>query len=295
MPIATCARAALAHPTSRATRRGELGDLPPWLAFERRIFVKREAAAILRRELRRPARFTRFGARRWSSGRRPIRTNPPSAAFASRAACSRCWPSSAGLSVTIITKSPLVTRDVDVLMRIAAHSRLSVHISLITTDRELARRLEPRAPTPEARLRAIARLRGARDRGRRQRDAGPPGHHRCAAPLDSSRARRRRGERVVPRRVRTAPAVDGATAIPAVHRSRVPAPRSALPFDVRDAAHQVGERYRQGLRDHFRALCATHGVVFDRYYKSEDDEEDDSSDRVAATARDETLQLSLLL
>jgi len=35
----------------------ELADLPPWLAFERRIFVKREAGAILRRELRRPARF----------------------------------------------------------------------------------------------------------------------------------------------------------------------------------------------------------------------------------------------
>jgi DNA repair photolyase len=58
---------------------------------------------------------------------------------------------------------------------------------------------------------------------------------------------------------------------------------------------QVGERYRQGLRDHFRALCATHGVVFDRYYKSEDDEEDDSSDGAAATAREKTLQLSLSL
>ena len=64
-----------------------------------------------------------------------------------------------GLSVTIISKSPLVTRDIDLLVRIAARSRLSVHISLITADRELARRLEPRAPTPEARLRAIARLR----------------------------------------------------------------------------------------------------------------------------------------
>lgn len=33
-----------------------------------------------------------------------------------------------------------------------------MHVSLITVDRELARRLEPRAPTPEARLRAVRRL-----------------------------------------------------------------------------------------------------------------------------------------
>ena len=36
-------------------------------------------------------------------------------------------------------------------------------------------------------------------------------------------------------------------------------------------SHQAGERYRTGLREHFRALCARHGVLFDRYYKSEDD------------------------
>jgi hypothetical protein len=58
---------------------------------------------------------------------------------------------------------------------------------------------------------------------------------------------------------------------------------------------QVGERYRQGLREHFRALCATHGVVFDRYYKSEDDDQDESGDGAAATAGEKTIQLSLSL
>src|SRR6185437_11601751 len=66
-----------------------------------------------------------------------------------------------GLHVSITTKSPLVTRDVDVLARIARHSAISVHVSLITVNRSLARRLEPRAPTPDARLRAIARLHDA--------------------------------------------------------------------------------------------------------------------------------------
>ena len=64
-----------------------------------------------------------------------------------------------GLSICIITKSPLITRDIDVLQRINRISSLSIHLSLISLDRELARTLEPRAPTPEARLRALARLR----------------------------------------------------------------------------------------------------------------------------------------
>src|SRR5262249_14816958 len=63
-----------------------------------------------------------------------------------------------GLSVGIITKSPLITRDIDLLKRINRHSSLSIHLSLISTDRDLARRIEPRAPTPESRLRALARL-----------------------------------------------------------------------------------------------------------------------------------------
>jgi DNA repair photolyase len=56
---------------------------------------------------------------------------------------------------------------------------------------------------------------------------------------------------------------------------------------------QVGERYRQGLRDHFRALCAKHGVVFDRYYKSEDDAEDESAGGAPAAAHDTQLELAL--
>jgi DNA repair photolyase len=66
-----------------------------------------------------------------------------------------------GLTVGIITKSPLVTRDIDVLRRLADRSRLTIHLSLITVDAALARRLEPRSPTPAARLRALARLREA--------------------------------------------------------------------------------------------------------------------------------------
>jgi hypothetical protein len=56
---------------------------------------------------------------------------------------------------------------------------------------------------------------------------------------------------------------------------------------------QVGERYRQGLRDHFRALCATHGVTFDRYYKTEDDAEEDRVGDESPVVPHAPLQLAL--
>jgi DNA repair photolyase len=62
------------------------------------------------------------------------------------------------LSVGIITKSPLITRDLDVLARIAERSDLEILISLITVDATLIRAVEPRSPLPAVRLRALEKL-----------------------------------------------------------------------------------------------------------------------------------------
>ncbi len=59
---------------------------------------------------------------------------------------------------SIITKSQLVARDTDVLHELARHDAVSVTISLTTLDPELARRMEPRAAQPKARLWTIERL-----------------------------------------------------------------------------------------------------------------------------------------
>jgi DNA repair photolyase len=142
-------------------RAGQAGaavseSMPAWLAFERRILVKENADARLRSALRstrapRPGETVVIGTatdpyqpaeRRFRITRRILET----------------LGETRGLKVVIITKSPLVTRDIDLLARVGSRGSLSVHISLITVDRELARRLEPRAPTPEARLRAVRRL-----------------------------------------------------------------------------------------------------------------------------------------
>jgi DNA repair photolyase len=63
-----------------------------------------------------------------------------------------------GLHIGIITKSPLVARDRDLLAALSRRHQLSVHISLSALDATLLRRLEPRTPTPRARLRAMTAL-----------------------------------------------------------------------------------------------------------------------------------------
>jgi DNA repair photolyase len=60
--------------------------------------------------------------------------------------------------ITVITKNALVTRDIDLLKRLAEDNAASVSLSITTLDGELQRTLEPRASAPNERLRAIERL-----------------------------------------------------------------------------------------------------------------------------------------
>jgi DNA repair photolyase len=59
---------------------------------------------------------------------------------------------------TIVTKNHLVTRDLDILGPMAAENLCRVGLSVTTLDRELARRMEPRASTPAKRIEAIRLL-----------------------------------------------------------------------------------------------------------------------------------------
>jgi DNA repair photolyase len=60
--------------------------------------------------------------------------------------------------VSIITKNFLVTRDLDLLRELAAHQAVHVNLSINSLDRELARKLEPRASLPNQRLAAVEAL-----------------------------------------------------------------------------------------------------------------------------------------
>jgi DNA repair photolyase len=63
-----------------------------------------------------------------------------------------------GVAVTLVTDSPLIVRDLDLLVALDRRHALTVQVTIPTADAELARRLEVHAPAPAARLRAAARL-----------------------------------------------------------------------------------------------------------------------------------------
>lgn len=63
-----------------------------------------------------------------------------------------------GFDIGIVTKSDLIVRDIDVFRRVAKNNRLFVNLTITTLDADLARILEPRAPRPDLRLKALQML-----------------------------------------------------------------------------------------------------------------------------------------
>jgi DNA repair photolyase len=266
-------RSVTAHPEQRVLRDA-FETLPPWLAFERQIFVKENAAEVLRRTLRHGSdkHLKLLKGEGIGIGTATDPYQPAERRFRITRSILEVLAEHEGLSAWIITKSPLVTRDIDVLRRIARHNRISVHISLISIDRDLARRLEPRAPTPDARLRALARL----------RENGIEAGINVMPVLPGITDRPDQLEPLI-----KAVAAAGATYVNACAlRLRSAARQRYLPFvekEFPDLApryratyrhtHHAGERYRQGLHEYFAKVCARYGVPFGH---DEDDEEETS-------------------
>lgn len=133
------------------------GPEQPWAkAFEREIYLKENASWLLEQELGRinPAEEIALGT-----------ATDPYQPIERRAGLTRSllevFSRRSGYRLGIITKSNLIVRDVDLLTRIAARNTLVVHVTITTTDTALARKLEPRAPRPDLRFAAVARLREA--------------------------------------------------------------------------------------------------------------------------------------
>ena len=131
-------------------------SLPPWLAFERRILIKHNAVVRVREALRSACAPCAGETLLIGSATDPYQ--PAERQFRITRGILEVLGETRGWRIVLITKSPLVTRDIALLTRLAERGSLSVHVSLITVNRDLARMLEPRAPTPEARLRAVRRL-----------------------------------------------------------------------------------------------------------------------------------------
>jgi DNA repair photolyase len=166
------ARYAHRYGVERARDRGDLNDAEfrdfrgeqGWEAFERRIFVKEHLLGALNADLR---RYFRSAASAGGAaapiviGTATDPYQPAERRFRMTGAILERLAGYEGLSIGIITKSPLIVRDSDVLQRLAARSDLEVYISLITVDAGLIRKVEARSPSPAVRLRALRRLREA--------------------------------------------------------------------------------------------------------------------------------------
>ena len=251
---------------------GDPSGLPPWLAFERRIFVKENAADVLARTMLRGARAKTpggpFAGEPIAIGTATDPYQPAERRYRVTRGILEVLASYEGLYVGIVTKSPLITRDIDILARMSQRSAVHVHVSLITLDRDLARKLEPRAPTPESRLRAIARL----------SEAGIDVGVNVMPVLPGITDRPDDIEALVTRVAAAGASHLGACAL----RLRSEAKQRYLPMIAEEfphltarytasynAHHELGEGYRAGLRKFFQKACAKAGIRFGRYTEDE--------------------------
>jgi DNA repair photolyase len=127
--------------------------LSPGQDFESRLFVKSEAATLLRQELARPGyRCEPINIGSVTDAWQPLERN---------------WKVTRGIlevlaqcrhPLTAITKSTLIERDIDLLAPMAKQGLAHVFVSLTTLDANLARIWEPRAAAPWRRVKMIARL-----------------------------------------------------------------------------------------------------------------------------------------
>jgi DNA repair photolyase len=128
-------------------------DFSLGLDFETRILVKEDAPDLLRKEL---------SAKNWrpqTLGFSGV-TDPYQPVERTLRLTRRCLEVLAEFRnpVAMITKNHLITRDADLLGDLARHNAAMACISVTTLDADLARKMEPRASAPRARLEAIRAL-----------------------------------------------------------------------------------------------------------------------------------------
>ncbi len=131
-------------------------SLSSGIDFESKIFVKLDAAELLRKEL---------SAKKWK---------PQSISISGVTDCYQ--PAEKKFEITrqclkvlhefrnpcgIVTKSHLVTRDIDLLGAMARDNLAAVFVSITSLDPEISRKMEPRAPAPSRRLDALRELSAA--------------------------------------------------------------------------------------------------------------------------------------
>lgn len=275
----------------RAELSSAFTQMPAWLAFERNIFVKTNAPDVLQRTLRHGSdkHLRLLDGESILIGSATDPYQPAERRFRITRQILEVLAEHPGLSIRIITKSPLITRDIDLLSRINRISELAISISLITLDRELARRLEPRSPTPESRIRALSRL----------REAGIDAGINCMPVLPGITDNPSDLDALVKRVSEAGATYVAATAL----RLRASARQRYIPFIEQEFPHlaeryrntyahdfNAGQKYRDGLHSFFGRLCRKYKVEASRM--RDDDGDDDGGDSDTVEIPSAQLELS---
>jgi len=131
-------------------------DLSPGIDFETKLYAKPDAAALLRAELAKPGyRCDPIALGTNTDPYQPIERDWKITRSVLEVLAEHDHP------FTIVTKSALVERDIDIIAPMAARRMARVYVSITTLDGELARRMEPRATAPYRRLQALKTLAAA--------------------------------------------------------------------------------------------------------------------------------------
>ncbi|UUX99651.1 PA0069 family radical SAM protein [Sphingomonas sp. J315] len=131
-------------------------DLSPGLDFETKLFAKPDAPALLRAALAKRG----YVCQPIAFGTNTDPYQPIEATWQITRGCIELL-AQCNHPITITTKSHRVTRDIDLLGPMAAKGLAAVMLSITSLDPKVAMTVEPRAPHPERRLAAVAKLRAA--------------------------------------------------------------------------------------------------------------------------------------
>ena len=260
-------------------------DLDAGRDFEREIVVKVNVPELLRAELSKPSwkrELVAFGTNtdpyQWAEGKYELM--PPMI----EALRETETPTS------ILTKSPLVTRDLDLYLELAEVADVSVNFSVPTLDEKIWRQTEPHTPHPRKRLEAVATFNEAGIPSGRPGRAADARHQRLARAGRGDRLDRRGGGGDLRQRDRAAPAAGGqgglhVLALGGSSRSRA----RATTISTRTApTRRTAERKRIGCAGRARRTCrTTRATAGGRGWRR------DGEKRAAAAAEPEIVQTKL--
>jgi DNA repair photolyase len=124
--------------------------------FERKIYFKQNAAWLLEQDLKKLKPGIEIAIGTATDPYQPLERK-----LKITQSLLEVFARHSGFRVGIITKSALISRDIDLLKEVAKNNRLTVCMTVTTMNAKLARQLEPRAPRPDLRMRTIAELRAS--------------------------------------------------------------------------------------------------------------------------------------